>query len=175
MHCVWKTAKQAVECCFHKHITHFWENKSVTLNQDGFLQKWIWKYGFLIMITHNGYYQISPPNQTVWSLLIFLTALMRGTPPGFSHRWTLLTYSQTAETEVEDQFVLSGCVAQIFLERKKQDGNRRPLLLTDTFSHTVSPVCFYYSRSTESNTKERYILLSSFLFLTSYCFNMFFL
>jgi len=26
-------------CCFHKHITHFWENKYATLNQNGFLQK----------------------------------------------------------------------------------------------------------------------------------------
>ncbi len=77
------------------------------------------------MITHNGYYQISPPNQTVWSLLIFLTALMRGIPPGFSQRWALLTYLQTAKTTVDDQFVFSGSVTVEW----RQEWNSRPLYL----------------------------------------------
>lgn len=102
---------KAVLCCFHKHITQFWENKSVTLNKHAFLQKWIWKYGFLIMITHNGYYSILPPEpDSEEPFDISLTVLMRGIPLGFSHRWALLTYLQTARTTVDDQFVSFGCV-----------------------------------------------------------------
>ena len=102
---------KAVLCCFHKHITQFWENKSVTLNKHAFLQKWIWKYGFLIMITHNGYYPILPPEpDSVEPFDISLTVLMRGIPLGFSHRWALLTYLQTARTTVDDQFVSFCCV-----------------------------------------------------------------
>lgn len=102
---------KAVLCCFHKHITQFWENKSVTLNKHAFLQKWIWKYGFLIMITHNGYYPILPPEpDSIEPFDISLTVLMRGIPLGFSHRWALLTYLQTARTTVDDQFVSFGCI-----------------------------------------------------------------
>lgn len=92
IHCVRKTVKRAVLCCFHKYITHFWENKSVTPNKHASQQKWIWKYGFLIKISHNGYYQISPPNLTAENRLIFLAVLTRGIPLGHLHRWGLLTY-----------------------------------------------------------------------------------
>lgn len=36
------------------------------------------------MISHNGHYQILPPNQAAESRLIFLAALMRGIPLGRS-------------------------------------------------------------------------------------------